>query len=162
MPHTEYKLIEEIVKLSEANNWESAKGEWVLDFIEKLEPEDEPETCLCSHFPIKELCHIRNKFNGRETIVGNVCVTKFLGIDSDSVFASLRRIMTDGSKAISGELASYAMKRGLITEWEYGFCMNTRKKRNLSENQLFKRKEINRRLINKIKRKMASFPRIAT
>ena len=52
----ESKLIQEIIKLSVADIWEIAKCEWEL--IE-IYFSDEPETCLCGHYPIIELCEIR-------------------------------------------------------------------------------------------------------
>ena len=42
--------------------------------------------CLCSHFPIKEICVIRNRVNGVRAEVGNVCVKKFLGLPSGKIF----------------------------------------------------------------------------
>ena len=46
-----YKLTEEILKRSQAKVWDIAKLEWKLNEIYEAE---EPETCLCGHFPIIE------------------------------------------------------------------------------------------------------------
>lgn len=155
MTDNKFKLIKEIIELSESKIWLMAKEEWSLNYIEKIDLSDgeEPETCLCGHFPIIELCHIRNKINNREAVVGNVCVTKFMGINSDSLFTSIRRISSDNSKSISDELAIYAKDHGMLTDWEYKFCLDTKGKRKLSQKQMLKRVQINERLINSIKRK---------
>ena len=50
------ELKREILARSRATDWELAKKEWRLVAISEA---DEPERCLCSHFPIIELCSIR-------------------------------------------------------------------------------------------------------
>ena len=59
-----------ILALSRATDWEVAKKEWRLVEISEA---DEPETCLCGHFPIIELCTISNattvKIGGRRQCV---------------------------------------------------------------------------------------------
>ena len=68
---SEYKLTQEIINRSVSDRWDEAKLEWSL--CEVYEAED-PETCLCGHFPIIELCVLGNKTNGRFATVGNCCV----------------------------------------------------------------------------------------
>jgi hypothetical protein len=84
-----FQLTQEIVRLSNANAWDEARFEWGL---EEVRLQDEPSTCLCGYFPIKEICVIRNRVNGARTEVGNVCVTKFLGLPSSKIFAALGRV----------------------------------------------------------------------
>jgi len=74
---SEYRLIAEIIGHSEAATWDQAKMEWGLAEVYQAE---EPETCLCGHFPIIELCVLRNKLNLAQVTVGNCCVKKFLGL----------------------------------------------------------------------------------
>jgi hypothetical protein len=62
----EYKLTTEIVRSSRANRWHDARLEWKL--LEIFEAE-EPDTCLCGHYPIIENCILRNKVNGNEVLV---------------------------------------------------------------------------------------------
>ena len=49
----EFKLISEIISRSVADQWEEAKQEWTLKQIYMA---DEPEICLCGHYPIIECC----------------------------------------------------------------------------------------------------------
>ncbi len=50
---SQFQLATEIIKRSVARTWDEAKTEWSLYEIYET---DEPETCLCGHFPIIELC----------------------------------------------------------------------------------------------------------
>jgi len=82
MKGAEYKLFKEIEKVSDATNWNDIKKEWALVGVYEAE---EPSTCLCEKYPIIEICVLKNINNGSIVEVGNSCVNKFLGIDSDSV-----------------------------------------------------------------------------
>ena len=61
---SEYKLSKGIIALSQASKWSQAKLEWQLDHIYK---EEEPDTCLCGHYPINEICILKNKLNEATT-----------------------------------------------------------------------------------------------
>lgn len=150
--HNSTRLTKEIIALSNSNTWESAKNEWVLSEVYE---EDEPTTCLCGHFPIIEVCVLRNRLNGAETIVGNVCVKKFLGLPSDRIFSALKRISKNNTKSLNSESIEYMKKRGWLNDWEYGFYYNTYKKRVLTEKQMEKRVSINQKLIGKSKNQLS-------
>jgi hypothetical protein len=150
--HNATKLTTEIIALSNSNTWESAKNEWVLSEIYE---EDEPSTCLCGHFPIIEICVLRNRFNGAEIIVGNVCVKKFLGLPSDRIFSAIKRISKDNSKSLNTESIEYMKNRGWLTDWEYGFYCSTFKKRVLTEKQMKARVDINQKLLRKSKNQIS-------
>ena len=53
-----YKLIDEIIKLSQSKLWDIAKTEWDFDSIYVS---DAPQTCLCGHYPIINICIIKNQ-----------------------------------------------------------------------------------------------------
>ena len=129
---------------SEAENWDEAKLEWSLDSIYFSQ---EAGRCLCGHMPIKEHCVLLNCHNGNEVIVGNVCVKKFLGLDSDTLFQALRRISSDPTRALNADTVDYLYRQKLLTSWERGFYLDTLRKRKLSQRQMAKRVEINRFII---------------
>lgn len=52
---SEFQLMREIVALSQASTWDKAKLECELESVYE---EEEPDTCLCGHFPINEICVI--------------------------------------------------------------------------------------------------------
>jgi hypothetical protein len=150
--HNEFHLIEEIIALSVATTWDPAKIEWELERIVRLDAEDgdTPETCLCSHSPIMELCYLRNTKNGSEALVGNVCVTKFLGLNSELLFACANRIAEDDDKAQNIETIDYGRQHGWYSDWEYGFLVDTIRKRTLSPKQAARRRDLNDRLLTNL------------
>ena len=143
----EYQLIKEIISRSVSGQWDEAKQEWHLSEIYR---EDEPLTCLCGHTPIIEICVLKNKLNNKDAIVGNVCVNKFLGIASEQIFAGLRRIKKDINKGLSPAATAYSHERGWLNDWEKEFCLNTSRKRALSEKQKTVRVKINLRVLSKV------------
>lgn len=146
---SEYKLIEEIISLSQARTWDEAKLEWRLV---EVYYQEKPDTCLCRHFPINEICVLHNIRNRRKTEVGNVCVKRFLGLPSDKIFQALRRVAKDEEKALNAEAVQHAHNRGWITNWEKDFYFDTMRKRKLSDKQLGKRRQINRLVLRQTRR----------
>lgn len=149
--HKFEELKRRIMALSRSDTWLAARLEWKLDRVEFLEDGDH-ETCACTHTPIKELCFLLNTLNGNELMVGNVCVNQFMGIDSEGIFASLRRIRENPSRSPSDALVVYAFEHRLITEWELRFARSTHGKRKLSQRQEDKRLEVNNRLLRNLGR----------
>jgi hypothetical protein len=141
------RLREEILTLSKATNWEVARKEWNLIGVYEA---DEPKTCLCGHNPIREICEISNRLTGFEAEVGNRCVRRFIGLRSDLIFSAIKRIQADISKSLNAEAIVFFMKRGILTGWEYQFLQNTKNKRNLSDSQLSKRLDINKKILRLI------------
>jgi hypothetical protein len=82
------QLRENILQLSQASDWEIARNEWSLVDVHEV---DEPETCLCGHFPIMEICSLSNRITKRTTSVGNFCVRRFLGLRSDLIFNASKK-----------------------------------------------------------------------
>ena len=146
---SEYRLTSEIIKLSVADIWDMAKLEWGLHEIYEAE---EPETCLCRHFPIKEICVLRNKANGNFTVVGNCCVKKFIGLPSDKIFQAVKRVRKDDEKSLNAEAINHAFEKGWINQWEFEFSIDTMRKRNLSLKQVQTRKKINVKMLANMKR----------
>lgn len=145
----QYQLAQEITALSETNSWVKAKLEWSL---ESVFSQEEPDTCLCGHFPIKEICLLRNRFNGNSAIVGNVCVKKFLGLPSDKIFQAVRRVRKDDTKSFNLEAIEFAYRKEWVNDWEAEFYLDIMRKRNLSPRQLEVKRQINEKLLRGIVR----------
>lgn len=145
MGHNFEHLKAHILPLSKAQDFNTAKKEWVLVGIELSE---EFDNCLCGQ-KIKEHCYIRNQINGNTTYVGNVCIKNFIGIDTGNLFSGLKRIVSDKTANPNGDLIIYAYQLGYIYKKEYKFLMETRRKRNLSVKQLEWKIKINHRIINR-------------
>lgn len=147
--HNEYQLTQQILRLSNFDSWQVARTEWDL---QEIYVEDEPRTCLCTHFPIIEVCVLRNRLNGNVAEVGNVCVNKFIGIPSKIIFDGIKRVAKDRTKALNASAAHYAFRKGWINDWEHGFLTDTARKKVLSAKQMAKRDQINQRVLARMKR----------
>lgn len=141
-----FKLTEEILKLSDSKYWNIAKLEWNFEYAYYSE---ELQSCLCGHYPIKNICVIKNKNNKRIAEVGNCCVNKFLGIeDGNKIFASIKRVKEDFTKSMSSEVLEYLNNKKALSNFEYKFYTDIIRKRKLSEKQLEIKKRINQKLID--------------
>jgi hypothetical protein len=144
--HAPFRLAEEIVNRSVAESWHDARIEWELEsvFVSKL---DEPGTCLCGHYPIREHCVLRNRENDNVVVVGNCCVRRFLDMPSERVFRGLRRIVRDVEAALGPATVEFAHGRGWINDWERSFLLDTARKQRPSARVLAKRAEINAKVL---------------
>lgn len=145
MEHNFERLKAHILPLSVSKNFHIARTEWVLIGIEVSE---EFDNCPCGQ-EIKEHCYIRNTKNGNTTYVGNVCINRFIGIETGNLFSGLKRIAANANANANEDLIEHAYKFGYIYESEYKFLMETRFKRKLSEKQMAWKQKINRRITNK-------------
>jgi len=138
-----------IINLSVHNSWDAAVGEW--DFT-SAHFAQEPQTCLCGHSPILEICTITNHVTGVTAEVGNCCVNNFMGLDSKPVFESARRIRKDIESSISPEFASFAHDQGWINDWEHNFILSNyrKQKRTRSLKQMAKRVQINGKILDRM------------
>lgn len=145
-----FQLTAEIIQRSVSDNWDEAKLEWALHEVYEA---DEPETCLCGHFPIIELCILNNNFNGGFATVGNCCVKKFIGLPSDKIFQAVKRVRKNLSKALNAEAIAHAFQRGWLTAWEKDFYFDIMRKRNLTARQASKKQQINELVLQRMRRK---------
>ena len=146
MQHNRERLSNHILPMSKSSNFDSAVGEW--DFV-SAEFHD-GEQCPCGQ-PIKEVCFIRNRETGYETHVGNVCVGKFMGMDTGNLFSGLKRLIEKPDSNPNQAVIDYAAKKELIYKGEINFLTQTKNKRKLSPSQLSWKRKINWRIINEVK-----------
>lgn len=139
-------LKEHILPLSRAKNFEQARLEW--DLV-NVEISDELDNCPCGQ-EIREHCYIRNRLTGNETYVGNVCINRFLGIDTGTLFDGLKRIKGSLAARPNTALIEYANQAGYLFEKEYGFLTSIKRKRQLSVAQLAWLEKINRRILGHV------------
>lgn len=148
--HNFKRLRDNILALSQATEWELAKKEWKLVQIYEAE---EPDTCLCGHTPIIEICVLANTLNNSRAEVGNRCVRRFLGLRSDLIFAGIKRIRADMTKSLNADSTIFFYERGVLNEWEYNFQNSNLLKRSLSGKQLDVRLRINQKVLSYIERR---------
>ena len=143
------RLINEILTLSSSSIWDVAKLEWQLEDVTK---EEDPSTCLCGHYPIIELCKLRNKMNQNTAIVGNCCVKRFIGLPSQKIFQAVARVQKEWWRSLNAETIEHAHTKRWISDWEKTFYLDTMRKRinSMSQKQNIKRNEINQRVLKHI------------
>lgn len=139
-----------ILPMSSAQNFADARTEWHLVAVEISNEFDE---CPCGQ-SIKEHCYIKNRITGHETYVGNVCVNRFIGIDTGTLFDGLRRIAQDSQANPNLAVIAYAEERGYLFELdgesrEATFLRRTvfKHKKTHSAKQLAWKEKINRRIL---------------
>jgi len=145
----EFQLFTELTKLSNAKTWDLVKLEWRLSDISYAD-NDNPLTCICGHYPIKELCHLKNKENGNDVIVGNCCVNKFI-LKSKKIFDAINRVRNDLTNSFNVELIDIAHQHNIINDWEKEFYIDIWRKHKLNSKQLRIKVDINFRYLQKMK-----------
>jgi hypothetical protein len=143
--HNFERLKAHILPKSISQDFNAARSEWDLLYVEISE---EPDHCPCGQ-QILEHCYIHNRLTQRETYVGNVCINRFLGIDTGSLFDGLKRIRDDPSANANEAVIEYAQKNGFLFEKEYQFLHSTKLKRKPSGRQLEWKIKINRRILSR-------------
>jgi len=144
MSTSQQALEAHILERSQAKVFSAARLEWVLDAVEIS---DEFDNCPCGQ-EIKEHCYLRNVVTGHQTYVGNVCVNRFLGMETGTLFDGLKRIKADSSANANAAVIAYADERGYLFENEADFLRSTLLKRKLSDKQAAWKQKINRRILN--------------
>lgn len=141
----EFQLMERIVEMSAADNFQEAKKEWILERVYKG-----VGVCLCGHSPILKLCVLRNTKNNEKTIVGSSCVQKFIGIKTEHLFKSYELIVKNPEAYLDLLFIEYLFKHDVINEWEYEFLKSTFRKKFewLSEKQQAKRIQLNNKVVD--------------
>jgi len=98
------------------------------------------------------LGHLRIPYRTKPVAVGNCCVKNFFGLPSERIFQGVKRVRANDEKALNEPAVVHAHKSGWINDWERDFCLDTMRKRVLSPKQLAKWVEINRRVLQRMKR----------
>ena len=145
--HSFERLKAHILGLSEAADFDVARKEWRLVCVEIT---DEFDECPCGQ-EIKEQCYIQNTINNNQTYVGNVCINRFIKIDTGTLFAGIKRIRENIFANANDAVIDYAQRLGyLYGENEVKFLRRTTLSRNLTEKQRDWKAKINRRILEKI------------
>lgn len=140
------RLKEKILTMSRAQVWDKAVKEWSLTGVFHAGP-GAAYTCECGHYPIVELCEIRNFYTRKTTTVGNVCVERFLRQRSDLIFNGVRKVRKEIEKPLSKKAIEFFYFREVLNDWELDFYMDTRLTRHLTDKQLQTRIKINRKVL---------------
>ncbi len=124
-----YQLIERILALSVSKLWKEAKEEWIHIDTYFAETLSERKACTCGHYPIKEICIIKNIKNENEAIVGNCCILRFTEQVDKKVFKAL------SERRINQALISLAYKDNKINYREKNFLLDVWRKKRMTLKQ---------------------------
>lgn len=141
--HNFERLKAHIMPLSKATTFELARNEWK---VIGAHIEHDWDECPCGQ-PIKELCFLENKITKHRTYVGNICVNRFMGIETGNLLSGLKKIMKDHASNANTDVIEYAKANGYLFDQEYTFLMETRRKRKLSPKQEQWKIRINQRIL---------------
>lgn len=144
--HNFERLKQHILPLSSSNSFELARREWRLVGIEISE---EWDSCPCGQ-EIKEHCFIHNAVTGADTYVGNVCINRFIGIETGTLFDGLKRIAGANPARANQDLIKHAFDLGYLHSIkERDFLMDMRFKRKLTPAQEKWERYIHQRILKK-------------
>ncbi len=138
----DWRLREETISLSVNKNFEEARKEWLLYNIYLEEDEENYMTCVCSHYPIKEIIELINKNNGNRMIVGNCCIKKIMGESKNKFYDALKR------SSVNATVINQGYRDGIINVWERDFMLDVHRKRKFSPKQYNLYDRINKRLLD--------------
>lgn len=134
-------LVNHILELSvEQQDFKAACTEWqyvASDFFDNH--------CPCG-VEIHENCHIHNKLNGNTTIVGNVCVNKFLNIQTPNT-TGLKKLLDDITATAPKALIEMAVAYGYLTTYESNILATFHGKRSLSFDDMLTKAQLNDQIL---------------
>lgn len=143
--HNFQKFVAAILKLSNAKEWLEAKPEWELHAVYNDYSE---RSCECGHQPINQICIIKNRDNGNQAEVGNVCIHNFMQLASRRIFAVLRRVRAELTKSLNPAALDLFTRRGAITQVEADdYKKYWRRRKNMTDEQQVQKREINERVV---------------
>lgn len=147
------QLIESLTANSNTKEADFTKlrEEWELTDVLK---QDSWNECLCGK-DIKELCYIKNKFNGKVLIVGNECIKKIcpsgnFSTKTKQLFNSIRNLSK--KRTLNRLLIEYCKEKNIINDWEYKFSLDTHFKRQLSDKQKARKEIIDTKILKTVKK----------
>ncbi|NJC35079.1 hypothetical protein GGR88_002593 [Sphingomonas jejuensis] len=143
--HNFQKFVTAILDLSNSKEWLEAKPEWELHAVYH---DASLRACECGHEPINQICIIKNRDNGNEAEVGNVCVHNFMQLASRRIFAVLKRVRAEITKSLNPRSLELFARRGAISESEMAeYLAYWQKRSNMTDEQRSQKLEINRRVL---------------
>jgi hypothetical protein len=143
--HNFEKFTAAILAGSNSKVWLEAKPEWELHSVYN---DSSDRACECGHQPIHQICIIKNRENGNEAEVGNVCVHNFMQLASRRIFAVLKRLRMDTAKSLNPAALELFCRRGVITDGELDdYLKYWRKRKNMTNEQRLQKIDMNQRIL---------------
>jgi len=134
-----------ILQASNSKDWETARSEWE---IMQVYFSEEPQKCLCGHYPIKRICELVNKNTGTIEKVGSCCVTNFLPVKPELIMSSIKRIKENNLTTLKPEIIDLAYQLKIITPVEHNFYQKQKRRSNLNSLGKNLSREINLKILD--------------
>lgn len=134
-----------ILQASNSKEWNIAVKEWE---ILRVYFSDDPQKCLCGHYPIKRICELVNKITGSIEKVGSCCVTKFLPIKPELLMNSIKRIKENNLATLKPEIIDLAYQLEVISAVEHNFYQKQKRRSNLNALGKNLAREINLKILD--------------
>jgi hypothetical protein len=151
--HNFDKFTKAILALSNSKIWLDAKPEWELHIVYN---DLSDRSCECGHQPIHQICVIRNRENGQEAEVGNVCVHNFMQLASRRIFSVLKRVRAEITKSLNPAALDLFSRRGVISSGELAdYLEYWRKRTNMTLAQRNQKIAINKRVLDYVDQETA-------
>lgn len=104
-----YKLIDEVINCSKADDWQNAKTEWEIVNYAYV---DSDHTCVCGQEGLKHLYTIQNTVTKKILFpIGSVCINKFENKDLNSQLNCWKQLLQLKNAAIYGSIDFYKDKK---------------------------------------------------
>ena len=72
-------------------------------------------------------------------------------LPSNKMFAAIKRVTADATKAFNVELIEHAFAKGWINQWERGFYLDMWRKQKLSDRQMATRLQVNQKILAQVR-----------
>jgi hypothetical protein len=128
-------------------DFERARREWSLRAL----LDGVPSSCLCGRPVRDEVCVIEHRRTRQCARIGACCAEKHMRMPAKRIFASWSRVSAHPAKPFNVDFVDFAFRTGLLTVWERDFYRDTWRMRALSLEQERKRKQINRKVVSKMR-----------
>lgn len=146
---TKEQMIEKLVELSVADDWEDGKKEWELYNVCQVQKPNR-EVCLCGHGFILNICVVRNYLNNETVRLGYTCCDKLFPTDAKKIFIRIDEIKRHIDRSANEYLVKLLCRRRVINDGEKCFYLRIRNKVKLTPDELDTKVKINEKILKKV------------
>jgi len=140
MGEYKYRFHSELCKNSKSTVYDLAVNVWTHTLTRLNE---DWLWCICGK-RIKEQCIVRNKFNHKELIIGNVCINKFFNRNLNFYFDGLKSCINQETP--NKKFIQLAYGCNIINNYEYTFMIDMFRKKKYSDKQ----RHLKESIVNKL------------
>ncbi len=145
--YNEWQLRQALTGMSQATEFKAALREWKIIDVKDLEENEGSETCLCGHYPIREIFTVFNATTGKTALIGSVCIRFFYHegqfTGAHTIIDSLRGLKRNPLNSANERLVKLAQDFGLIRQANVDFYVDIWRKQKLTNPQRVYKRNLN-------------------